>query len=603
MKHWNFYTAKEIKPQGWLLRQLRIQAEGLSGNLDKVWPDVRDSAWLGGDREGWERVPYWLDGFIPLAYLLEDPDMIARVRRYMDAILSFQKEDGWICPCSEEERATYDTWAIQLISKVLVVYYECSGDERIPDVLHQVLKNYYDLLVSGNIKLFDWGKFRWFEGLIAIRFLYERTKEEWLLALAKLLKEQGADYTQFTDLWIRPLNRWRFDTHIVNLAMMLKAEAVYQNLFGGEYTDYAESLRTHLDQYNGTPVGLFTGDECLSGLSPIQGTELCAVVEQMYSYELLYAATEDAKWAERLEVLAFNALPATISDDMWTHQYVQLSNQIACEKFPGKSLFRTNGPDAHLFGLEPNYGCCTANFNQGWPKFALSTFLWKDNVIENAIPVPAVLTLPGKRISLETNYPFENKLTYTLESDTNFLFRVRIPSFAKSLAVNGHPQEATFLEFSVKAGKAQTIEITFDTEPFLSDRPHDLKCVKCGSLVFSLPISFETRMIEYETNGVPRKFPYCDYELLPTSPWNYGYLPADLVVERRMVDNVPFSGKNPPVVIHTKGQKINWGLADGYENVCAKIPESRTPISEEEEITLYPYGCSKLRMTELPLLK
>ena len=70
-----------------------------------------------------------------------------------------------------------------------------------------------------------------------------------------------------------------------------------------------------------------------------------------------------------------------------------------------------------------------------------------------------------------------------------------------------------------------------------------------------------------------------------------------------MVDNVPFSGKNPPVVIHTKGQKINWGLADGYENVCAKIPESRTPISEEEEITLYPYGCSKLRMTELPLLK
>ena len=49
-------------------QQLEIQAKGLSGNLDKFWPDIKDSAWIGGDREGWERVPYWLDGFIPLAW-------------------------------------------------------------------------------------------------------------------------------------------------------------------------------------------------------------------------------------------------------------------------------------------------------------------------------------------------------------------------------------------------------------------------------------------------------------------------------------------------------------------------------------------------------
>lgn len=77
---YNFFTANEITPKGWLREQLLLQAKGLSGNLDKVWPDVRDSAWIGGDREGWERVPYWLDGFIPLAYLLRDEDMIARAK-------------------------------------------------------------------------------------------------------------------------------------------------------------------------------------------------------------------------------------------------------------------------------------------------------------------------------------------------------------------------------------------------------------------------------------------------------------------------------------------------------------------------------------------
>ena len=99
MQKWNFFSTNEIKPLGWMKQQLKIQADGLNGNLDKVWRDVRDSAWIGGDAEGWERVPYWLDGFIPLAYLLEDSDMISRAEKYIDAILAKQEEDGWICPC------------------------------------------------------------------------------------------------------------------------------------------------------------------------------------------------------------------------------------------------------------------------------------------------------------------------------------------------------------------------------------------------------------------------------------------------------------------------------------------------------------------------
>ena len=93
---WPFFAPGEIEPAGWLKRQLQVQAEGLSGHLDKVWPDVRDSAWIGGDREGWERVPYWLDGFIPLAYLLRDEELIGSARRYVEAIMASQQPDGWI---------------------------------------------------------------------------------------------------------------------------------------------------------------------------------------------------------------------------------------------------------------------------------------------------------------------------------------------------------------------------------------------------------------------------------------------------------------------------------------------------------------------------
>ena len=61
-----------IEPDGWLRRQLEIQARGLTGRLDEFWPDVGpQSGWLGGAGESWERGPYYLDGLLPLAYLLK----------------------------------------------------------------------------------------------------------------------------------------------------------------------------------------------------------------------------------------------------------------------------------------------------------------------------------------------------------------------------------------------------------------------------------------------------------------------------------------------------------------------------------------------------
>ena len=152
------YTAREIKPCGWLKRQLKIQADGLNGNLDKVWRDVRESQWIGGDAEGWERVPYWLDGFIPLAFLLEDADMQARAKRYIDAILAGQCADGWLCPCSMEERAGYDMWALFLIGKVLTVWYDCTGDARVPEALYRAFANLRAHIAAYPLR--DWAKSR-----------------------------------------------------------------------------------------------------------------------------------------------------------------------------------------------------------------------------------------------------------------------------------------------------------------------------------------------------------------------------------------------------------------------------------------------------------
>ena len=607
---YSYFTSNEITPKGWILDQLRLQRDGLNGNLDKVWPDIRDSKWIGGDREGWERVPYWLDGFVPLAYLLDDEDMKARAKRYIDKILENQQPDGWICPNGKTPIERYDTWAVMLIAKVLVVYYECSNDERIPDAVYRILKNYYELLSSGKIKLFAWAEHRWFEGFVALQWIKDRYGEEaWMVALGKLLFEQGTDYSRLTEKWESPKYGWSQDTHVVNLAMMLKSEAMVSRFFGTEYTDLAESLFSKLRKFNGTAMGMFTGDECLDGISPIAGTELCSVVELMYTFELLYLITADNKWAERLEMLSYNALPAAISDDMWTHQYVQMSNQIACIPLSGKPVFGTNSGEAHVFGLEPHFGCCTSNFGQGWPKLVLSAFMRNDEEIVGSMLIPSRLTTEWKgvpvSIELDTQYPFKNRLVYTISAKekTDMSFKIRVPSFAKNLRVNGkRVKNSGFIKADGFEAGDTVIEVTFDTEAKMISAPtRGLYSIKCGSLLFSANIGAEYRKREYTRDGVERKYPYCDYNIRPVSDWNLAFASKQLSVNRNEVDSIPFSSKNPPVTVEAQMCHVDWGYEFGYSTVCSRKPKSKKALDEPFALRLYPYACAKLRMTEMPI--
>ena len=185
-----------IRPLGWLRRQLQVQADGLTGHLDEFWPDVGRSKWFGGDAEGWERAPYWLDGAIPLAWMLPDKSLQGRISKYIDYIITHQRPDGWYSPYPEDAVSKrYDLWAILLANKVLVLYHNATGDERALRSVQASLRAMLDGL--DRTPLYDWGKYRWFEGLVSIFYVYERTGEPWLLELGRKLRAQGFDYQEF----------------------------------------------------------------------------------------------------------------------------------------------------------------------------------------------------------------------------------------------------------------------------------------------------------------------------------------------------------------------------------------------------------------------
>ena len=620
-----------IRPSGWLHRQLRIQADGLSGHLDEFWPDVGQSKWFGGQAEGWERAPYWLDGAIPLAWVLDDGPLKTRIARYIDFIVSHQRPDGWYSPYPEDAVARrYDLWAILLANKMLVQYHEATGDGRVLDAVKKSLRAMLDGL--DRTPLYDWGRFRWYEGLVSVFYVFERTREPWLLDLARKLRAQGVDFEALyktEDITVPTPRRglWKWTKHIVNTAMAVKAPALSWRIDQrpGDRR-FAAKMIELLDRYHGQVNGVFAGDECLAGRNPLQGTELCAVVEFLYSLEHLFAVFGDAAFGDRLERVAFNALPATFAPDMWSHQYDQQVNQVQCTINP-EHMFSTNGPESNLYGLEPNYGCCTSNMHQGWPKFA--AHLWMMTPDEGLVaaayaPSRAEFRSHGVpvAVSLDTDYPFRETLTMSIRPDRAVIFPLllRVPAWATgaTIRIGGGAEQP------MKPGTLQRIErewrgttellLRFPMHAKATTRYNEAMAIERGPLVYALKLGESWTRVNADKPH--RELPHGDFEVRPTTPWNYGLvvdeqnIDASVRFEERPVGDAPFSPGGAGMIAKVKGRLIpGWRLVRGWAaelspaDVAWANPDAPGPKEPLQELPLIPYGCTNIRITEFPHLK
>ena len=628
-----------IEPEGWLKTQLEAQAEGLTGNVDDFWPDLVNSAWKGGDGEGWERGPYYLDGLVPLAYLLDDEELKLKVKSWIEPILASSRDSGWYGPVKNIDR-----WPLAVSNKVLMQYYEATSDERAINLLKKYFRYLHDSPP-------DWPDNHWrgvraMENAVTGYWLFRQTGEPWILETIRSIQENSFDWTSFYEQfpWDSlalaekriPVQTWTgLTAHGVNNGMAIKYPGLWYQQSGDERFRNAvsEGIRKY-DLHHGQTAGRFSCDEHLSGKSPDRGTELCTVVEYMFSLEELYAIMGDNTLADRLEMLAFNALPGTTTADMWAHQYDQQSNQVLVTG--QKRAWASNGDYSNIYGLMPNFACCLANMHQGWPKFAQS--LWmatNDNGLIAVAYSPSTVTAKvagGSVVSISemTDYPFSGRIQFRINTSepVRFPLYLRIPGWAGSASISYKDKTITgtsgsTVKLSDRWNDGDVISMELPMELKTEKRYNNSASLTRGPLWFALRIDKEYRSIKinYDNFGYQGSI---DWEIYPLSAWNYGLLIDPVNTKRGFeaaenpVTEYPFADrgdmiwsadsvkyikwtKDAPVVITARGMRIpGWGMKDNSADIPPVSPVK--PEGAAEVIQLVPYGSAKLRITEFPVI-
>lgn len=620
----------DVKPEGWLMKYFQLQKDGLTGKLGEIsaWLEKKDNAWLmSGGQHGWEEVPYWLKGYGNLAYILNDADMIAETKIWIEAAFDSQQPDGYFGPINDRG-GKRELWANMIMVWCLQSYYEHTGDQRVIDLMTNYFK--WQLTVPDDQFLEDyWENSRGGDNLYSVYWLYNITGDEFLLELAEKTHRNTANWME--DSW---LPNW----HNVNIAQCFREPATYFMLTG-DSTHLAATYNVHnliRRTFGQVPGGMFGADENarMGFIDPRQGTETCGFVEQMASDEILLRMTGDPLWAEHCEDVAFNSYPAAVMPDFKALRYITCPNHTISDSENHRPGIDNGGP---FLAMNPfSSRCCQHNHAQGWPYFVENLVLaTPDNGLAAAIYGPCTATAKvgneGTRVQLreETNYPFEEEIRFTVTPDAvvSFPLYLRLPSWCENpvVKINGaavsakaEPGKYIRIQREWKQGDIVTLQLpmTFSMRTWQVNK--NSASVNYGPLTLSLLINEDYKKVnsaetaiwdsKWQKGADVNAWP--SYEIYPASAWNYALkingnnLSSNFEVVRKAfpANDFPFDTQNVPLAFKAKGRQIPSWKIDKY-GLTGVLPDEDAKKSDVlEDITLIPMGAARLRISAFPVV-
>jgi len=619
-----------VRAEGWLLRQLEKQRDGLTGHADELYGDIAESDWLTnagrGGEYAWERGPYYARGLAALALTLDDKSLVAKAGRWVDAILASQRPDGDFGPKRD------NWWANMLALQLLRDWVEATDDDRVIPFLRRYfayqLKRLPEHTLLADSK---WAMSRGGDEVDVALWLYDTTGDASALDLARLVAAQTADWTGYY---------WDggdggadegFRCHIVNFMQGLKFPALLWRLNGtardrGAYVAAFDpdgwAMRMH-----GRPDQAVNGTEPLSGKGASQGTELCATAERILSCQKVIAASGELTAADDLEIAAFNTLPATLGDDGRGIRYYMILNQPSCVLDRNLGFECNPGGDAHTPGPDSGFGCCRSNYHFAWPRFVQSLWMRRENGLAAVAYAPSCVKADLATIRMSGVYPFGEtvRLEILAAKGSAWPLSLRIPGWAKNpeVRVNGEKADCKAGSFcrllrSWKTG--DVVELRFPAEVETFSGINGSVALRRGALVYAMPVASEIRKVfpkaeAGKPSSVRGSFPVREYR--SCAAWNRVLVmkdgrPASVdFVPAREIAGDPFVQDTASCRLVVSGATTSYGgwgtMQPNLDCLFTARPLEPPPspvaaahVRDETALTLVPIGATQTRITLFP---
>lgn len=603
----------KITPKGWLKDFLKLQMDGLTGNIsvagypfDEDWwgnPDA-DERDISDDKCWWpfEQTGYWLDGYVRCAVLLDDKKAIKNAESIIYSVIDNADDDGYIGPHFMKD--CHFRWSLVVFFRACMALYEYNGDKKIVDAMSKhFLNNEFDYSI----------KTRELLSVEMLVWLYEQTGNRRFIEIAEDSFVRFIE-SNIEEYYSRIISHNKMKVHGVTYNEFAKIGAILYKYTGKkEYLKASEKAIEKIDRYYMLPTQCNSSSELLLTNKYWESQETCDISDNSYTLENILAVTGNPIYADKIEKCVFNAGIGAVTEDFRGLQYFSCANQIISDQQSNHNAYYCGGT-MMSYGPKTGTECCTGNINRMMPNYILHMFRTDDNAVYADLFGAATAEIDGVKITEQTNYPFKNSLKFKIEANKSFTFCVRLPKWCVDYSIKDAigKVENGYIKFEIKGDTE--FEICFMDEIKMINVSEGAYIMK-GPLVYSL--GMKGNRTSYRTSTINGKeFPY--YAMTPDKEFSFAF-DENLNPEYHEGNDTLWDINSDAPYIDVDAHYVrNWKLKPQpriygcdwtykmewkkeTHTFTPKIPAKPDIEETTQRIRLYPLGMSKLRMTVLPL--
>jgi hypothetical protein len=507
----------EVKPAGWIRQQmLRDLNAGFAGSLNKLCHEAssdifvtgRNSAtgqnrsnalgvnWWNGETEG-----NWRAGHIMMAYLSDDPAAMREADSYVAHILASQGADGYLGVFAPDLRFTHqgELWTQACLLRGLLAYWELTHKPEVYDAVRRAVD--LDIATyqlhgtpvpkgeSHDLMIID----------VAER-LYQISGDPRYLKFAQWLYETWSSTEPKWDATLPSLLNISkgFHDHGVHTYENIRVPLFLASATGHpDFQQAASNALLKTTRYL-EPAGSGVSQEIIGDLKPDPWRteyEYCATKELQLTFESAMQKTGRAEYADRVELIWFNAAQGSRLPDGSAISYLTSDDRMRCD---GLSLDGKQKQPRNKFS--PTHAdvavCCNPNATQVAALFTRGMWMrHRDGSLVAMLYGPSTVSteIHGVPVHIEqkTLYPFRHTVEFVIQpaKDLDVALRFRNPGWSQNtrVACNGADvkRDGQYWVVRKRWRSGDTVQISFS--PAIQKVPvvDGEVAIRYGALIFA----------------------------------------------------------------------------------------------------------------------